>query len=100
MSETTIQITVTGDNAAETVERITAQFPDDATVSVGEPPVAPASDGDALIQQAIAASAELPDRVNAWFEAFDATSSMGIFGVSLIILAIIASVWALDRVLP
>jgi small-conductance mechanosensitive channel len=96
MSETTITITVAGENAAEAVQRIAEQFPAEEMVVSG-PPV---SDGpEMLLGKAVEASAALPRQVSEWATGFVDDSGLGIFTALLISLAIIAIAWGADRLL-
>ena len=67
MSETTIQITVSGDDAAETLDRISQALPEGAAVT-GTP--VEQSTVDAQLSQVVEASAALPQTVSNWFARF------------------------------
>lgn len=94
MSETTIEITVSGDNAAEILQRITDQLPDEATIVDG---AAGAAALDDSITEAVLASASLPQQVTDWFAGFSADAGMGIMTAVVTIIAILFGAWAVDR---
>ncbi len=94
MSETTIQITVSGDNAAETLERITEQLPEDAAIVSGNE--AGPSNEDLFFEAANASSA-LPQQITNWFDGFAANSGMGVFTALIISAAILVAAWVIER---
>jgi hypothetical protein len=74
MSETRIEIVVSGDNAEATLEQLVAQLPEDARVVA-------ASDGQAAMseafEQALGAAGDLPARVAEWWHAAQAGDGAG-----------------------
>ena len=96
MSETTIEITVSGDNAAETRERITQQLPEDAAIVNGN---ATEASNEDLFFEAANASAALPQLISDWFSGFEANSGMGVFTAVLFCLGVIVVAWGIEKVI-
>lgn len=70
MSETRIEIVVSGENADATIEKLANQLHgSEAALSVAESATGPAD----LIASGVNASTSLPDNVNAWFSQIGAS---------------------------
>ena len=93
MSETKVEIIVSGDNAAQTIEQITAQLPEGTTVSDGTVPTATAPSLDALMEDAVIASGALPGQIGAWWAAMPVSP----FTVLVICAALFAGVYVIER---
>ncbi len=94
MSETTIQITVSGDNAAETLDAITTQLPETAEI-VTDQVAAPTLED--RFTAAAQASVDLPQQVSDWFAGFASSSGMSLFVAVLLCLVIFALAYGLER---
>lgn len=96
MSDTTIQITVSGDNAAETLEAITTQLPETAEI-VTDQVSAPTLEDHFV--SAAQASGDLPQQVSDWFAGFAASSGMSFIMALLLCGVIFAIAYGIERVL-
>jgi small-conductance mechanosensitive channel len=96
MSETKIEITVSGDNAAETVAQITQTFPDITTVEAAGESL-PTTAG-ALLSDGLAASAALPGRIAAWAATMEMAPLLVILSSAAILLVVHAAEFAVGRV--
>lgn len=93
MSETTIEVTVTGDNAAETIEQITAQLPEGTTVGDGSLQVDEVPTLDHLVEDALVASADLPQQFDAWLQVMPVSP----FTVLMICAALFVGAYVFER---
>ncbi|MFK7764961.1 MAG: mechanosensitive ion channel family protein [Roseobacter sp.] len=96
MSDTTIQITVSGDNAAETLEAIATQLPESAEI-VTDQVSAPTLEDHFIA--AAQASGDLPQQVSDWFAGFAASSGMSFMMALLLCGVIFAIAYGIERVL-
>ena len=94
MSETRIEIVVSGDNAEATLAQLVAQLPEEARVSA-------ASDGQAAMaeafEQALAAAGDLPSRVAQWWHAAEAGDGAGPVLALLLSAVIFAAAYGVER---
>jgi len=95
MSETRIEIVVTGDNADATIEKLANQLQDSEAVVFGAETVAQPAD---LIASGVNASAALPDNVSAWFSQNAASGGYQPFATLAICVIIFASAYILERI--
>ena len=89
MSETKIEIIVSGDRAAETLAEITAQLPEGATVSDGSAAAETVPTLDHLLEDAVVNSAALPQQFDAWLQAMPVSP----FTVMIICAALFAAAY-------
>lgn len=92
MSDTRIEIIVSGDNAVETVAQITQTYPDITTVEVAEP-----STPSSLLADGLAASAQLPALISQWSASMDMSPLLVILLSAAILLAVYAAEYTLGR---
>jgi moderate conductance mechanosensitive channel len=95
MSETRIEIVVSGDNAEATLEQIVAQLP-------GEASVVASSDGQTVVgdafEQALVTTGELPSRVADWWQAAQAGDGAGPVTALFLSAIIFAAVYGAERI--
>lgn len=95
MSETRIEIVVSGGNAEATLEQLVAQLPEEARVvaaSNGQTTVADA------FEQALMAAGELPSTIAEWWQAAQAGDGTGPVLAFLLSAAIFAATYGVERV--
>ncbi len=95
MSETKIEITVTGDNAAETIKQITSQLPAGTTVSDGSSGVDAVPTLDHLLEDAVVDAADLPQQLDAWSAAMP-DSPFLVLGICA---ALFAAMYVIERLI-
>ena len=94
MSETTIEITVSGDQVAETLAQITANLPQDS-VALKETAMDAAPTVEELFQSAARASVNLPELISAWQASVEMSPAIT-FSICTLIFAI---AYGLERAL-
>jgi len=95
MSETRIEIVVSGDNAAATLEQLVAQLPEEARVAAASADRTTVADG---FETALAAAGDLPSNVAQWWHAAEAGDGAGPVLALLLSAVIFAAAYGIERV--
>ena len=101
MTQTKVEIIVSGDNAVETIEQLTSQLPAGTTIVNGTQLAERPATIDNLLEDAIIASTNFPDRIGEWIATLHVTPislvsiSAAIFIAAFLIERLLGLIWGM-----